>query len=365
MSQNYQRYQIILSENSAEFTMRGKKALGKCVLEAKGDCGKVSFSVQNLRPGVICNAYIVASDNISSAAIDIGRIIANEKGGAELKWECDANDVEGCGLALNAFNVAGMMVLDENIIRAPIIGHRDREVAWKNNLRLHVRAPAEVIKPQYEAGDIAPAEKVASPGIAIMEKDEIPSPPEPAAPPEFFETVEEGSAEKAFKDVAKKINDKLNELDNMTLEDVCETEAVSDTNSLSLSESEGAYLQNIFRNCSKIRPFKEQDSDFKWVRITPNELNFLPGDFKHLLDDYLIVAAYKKFNHLILGCKSQNNNVQIIFGMPDIYTKISIDSANVSGLAEFRSCDCEDTAEGKHGYWLKTAKYTIDKGFEF
>ncbi|MCL2564449.1 MAG: hypothetical protein FWE24_01390 [Defluviitaleaceae bacterium] len=366
MSQNYQRYQIILSENTTEFTMKGKKALGKCVLEAKGESGKVSFSVQNLKPGVICNAYIVSSDNVSGAAIDIGRIIVSDKGSAELKWECSADDVDGSGIALNAFNVAGMMILDGNAIKAPIVGHRDREVAWKNNLHIHSKklpetAYAEPIKDELPEND-------PEPNTLFLEKDEIPPPPEAVSPPEFFETLEEGAAEKTFKDMAKKINEKLSEIDNIT-EDNYKVEALSEADtpaeSVGLSESEMVNLQNIFVNCSKIRPFKEQDSDLQWVRITPNELNYLPDEFKHLKDDYLIVAAYKKFNHLILGYKNQDNISQIIFGMPDIYTKISKDSAHVSGLIEFSCCDCKDIEEGKHGYWLKTVSYRIDKEGDF
>ena len=374
MSQNYQRYQIILSENSAEFTMQGKKALGKCVLEAKGDSGKVIFGVQNLKPGVICNAYIVASDNVSGAAIDIGRIIVDEKGSAEIKWECSASDVDGSGIALNAFNVAGMMVLDENIVRAPIIGHKDKEVAWKNNLRLHSKRLMELTKADCEEDlEAEAAEQIEpeptrvnqEPTAVFLEKDEIPPPPEPEPLPEFFETLEEGSSERAFKDVARQINEKLNEIDTMTLEEAYKAAAEPISDNLSFSESEGIYLQSIFGNCSKIRPFKEQDDDIQWIRITPNELNFLPDDFKRFKEDNLITAAYKKFNHLILGCKNQDNNAQIIFGMPDIHSKIGEESAYVSGLTEFKCCDCGDIGEGKHGYWLKTMNYKIDKENQF
>ena len=137
MSQNYQRYQIILTETSPEFSVHGKKAFGKCMLEARGETGKVNFSIQNLKPGIICNAYIVAAGNDTNLAIHIGKILSNAAGNAEIKWECNANNVDESGLSLKAFNVAGVMIFGENVVNAPIMGYRDSEIMWKNNLRVH------------------------------------------------------------------------------------------------------------------------------------------------------------------------------------------------------------------------------------
>jgi len=398
MSQNYQRHQIILTESSAEFTSKGKKALGKCVLEAKDEFGKVSFSVSNLRANVICNAYIVAAGSASSSAISIGRVIADEKGNSGIKWECNANDVEGSGLKLSDFNVAGLMILDSNVISAPVIGHRDREVAWKNNLKVFKKSTeitqttpqndTEEIKedePQSDTAVEAEQEMVAKPEpkaseptepaetnvsfessiskIITLEKADIPSLEfvEISEPEEFFETVEEGPAEKIFKDVAMKINEKLNGVDKGPLKE--EPPAVErDVEILTMTKQTADGLENILRNCSKIRPFKDKDNDTQWVRITPGEIAFLPDGFKQLEKDYAVSSAYRKFNHLILGCKNYDDHLSISFGIPDIYSEVSMKSTDLLGFAGFFCCDSEEIKEGKHGYFLKTQKYYIDRG---
>ena len=393
MSQSYQRYQIILTEASPDFSVRGKKAFGKCILEARGDSGKISFNVQNLKPGIICNAYIAAADNGVGLAINIGRIIASDTGNAEIKWECSAGNVDNSGLPLKVFNVAGMMIFGENIVSAPIIGFKDGEVEWEKNLRVHsnntqnmenisdVSVEEQSVGPNPEESSEAPpiaqdeepiTEEPASPGelsqakpfiISLAEAATIlktanapPLPDTPAIPPEeFFETTEEGPAEKAFKDIANKINDKLNEIDALTSENPQEAENAPDYSIL--SDIENQHLQSIFQSCSKIRPFKNQDSDEEWVRITPNELNFLPDEFAHLHTNPLIISAYRKFNHLVLGRKQHSKRVDIAFGMPDIYAAAAEDHARAAGLMWFKCCDCEEILEGRHGYWLKIVKY--------
>jgi len=379
MSQNYQRYQVILTEASPELSVAGKKAFGKCVLEARGEAGKVSLSVQNLKPGAICNAYIVSSDNLTSSAISIGRVIANNSGSAEIKWECNAKDVDDSGLELRAFNVAGLMILDDNTEKAPILGFKDKEVAWRNNLRIHSKKPltmerveavttpiepppeqaplqnTETIPPVQNQQDDTPPVTLAKTPSFLEESVQLPPIPEPPPPEEFFETVEEGPAEKAFKDVASKINEKLNEINTLSLEGTYKIESPLDT--LSLAGPDLHYLRNIFQSYSKIRPFKSCEDNMQWVRITPNELGLLPEEFRSLHSDHLVGAAYKKYNHLILGHKNQDEHIHITFGMPDIYAESNVASASISGLTEFKCCDCEGELEGKHGYWLKTVKY--------
>ncbi|MDL2248075.1 hypothetical protein LJB89_00055 [Tyzzerella sp. OttesenSCG-928-J15] len=381
MSQNYQRYFMVLSEKSTEFTIRGKKALGKCILESKGGSGKVTFSVQNLKPGVICNAYIIAADNNSSIAIDIGRIIPDDKGKAEIKWECNSLNVEGSGLGLKDFNVAGMLSIKSESVNAPIIGYKDGEIIWRNNFKLHSKKPLEFEKVDATAENLpdevetkAETVKYAEPyEKEVAESESIfPSDPEEyenyradadssnerniaaAEPEQFFETIEEGPAEKKFKAVANKINEKLKEMDLFTLKGAYKPE--SEVRALGLVEADEVNM--IFRNCSKIRPFKEQEDALEWVRITPNEIAFMPEEFSYLHKDYTISTAYRKFSHLILGRKIGENVTEIIFGMPDIYTAENEKKASLSALANFKCCDCSEVLEGKHGYWLKKVSYS-------
>jgi len=134
-------------------------------------------------------------------------------------------------------------------------------------------------------------------------------------------------------------------------------EAVPNPEPPTLLAHEYQHLQNIFQHFSKIRPFKEQDENEEWVRITPNELNFLPKAFAHLHNDMRALTAYRKFNHLILGRKSYGEHVDIAFGMPDVYAVCNEEAVKTAGFVGFQNCDSEKPIEGAHGYWLLIATY--------
>jgi len=366
MSQNYQRYQIILTEKTSDFSAHGKKAFGKCILESKGEAVKVSFSVHNLKPASICNAYIVAVQSGESLAIDIGKLVANAAGIAELKWECRSiNNVDGSGLMLKDFNVAGMMILEGSTAKAPIVGYKSGEVSWRDNVRIYNKkniAPSSEPKPELEPISHATNADIAT-TPSFLENFEIPALPEypSVESEEFFETTQEGAAEKALKEVAHKINEKLNEMDALAFKEPQETESPQDTSQAPelshLLAHEYQHLQNIFQNFSKIRPFKTHDDNEEWVRITPNELNFLPKAFAHLHNDMRTLTAYKKFNHLILGRKNYGEYIDIAFGMPSVYAAHHEEAVKASGFVGFQNCDCEKPIEGAHGYWLSIVTY--------
>ena len=366
MPQSYQRYFMVLCETSAEFTMQGKKALGKCIIEVKGGNGKIIFSVQNIKPGNIHSAYIVAADGNSSTAVEIGRIAPDNSGLGQIKWECNANNVENSGIALENFNVAGLMKIEGANVTAPLVGYKNDEINWKNQLKLHIKRDVSTAPPFDDKPHVEPPTDTAE--TLPRPEDEPTYPPstyeEPeilyaTAPEDFFETAEEGAAEKTFKLMAQKINEKLTEIDALELEGAYKADGETAALSISLETTEN--INMIFRNCSKIRLFKHIQADTEWVRITPNELAYLPLEYESLQKDLFISDAYKKFGHLILGRTSTAESVVITLGVPDIYDKKTEKMASFSGLSSFACCDCGDILEGKHGYRLKSSRYLFTR----
>ena len=363
MPNNYKRYFITLSEASSEFSMQGKKALGKCIIEAKNTSGKIIFSVQNIKPDNVYGAYIVAAEKGASTAVEIGRIAPDTYGRGQIKWECDAIDVEGSGAPLTSFNVAGLMIINGSNVTAPLVGTRDINIIWKNNIKLHSKRNPD---PSPSTDEIfkVPDEPLNQP---IPEPDAAPEPelhketeaPYESLPENFFETIEEGSAEKMFKDMAKKINEKLSEPDGLELEGIYRDDMAADIHKIGPEKAEE--INMTFRNCSKIRPFKENPSGLEWVRITPNELIYLPDEYALLQKDSFISALYKRFGHLILGRKAGGHALHIALGLPDVYDKANEKNAYYSGFGGFTCCDSGDILEGKHGYWLKESKHILDK----
>ena len=394
MPSSYQRYFMALSESSNEFTMEGKKALGKCIIEAKGSNGKVILSVQNIKPERIYSAYIIAANESSSTAIEIGRIIPDLNGHGQTKWECNANNVENSGIALGSFNVAALMSVAPNsllvvapLVNAPLVGYKDGEINWKNELKIHSQksalstpaadampsqapAPAEgkLLEPSSEQMKKTPVHESERLGFAplidhsksstLANNHGFSQPMEESSANDFFETIEEGSAEKTFKLMAQKINEKLSEIDALELEGAYKADSENTMLSMSLEIAEG--LNMIFRNCSKIRPFKEIRADTQWIRITPNELIYLPKEYEYLQKDLFISEAYKKYGHLILGRKHEAETTAITLGLPDVYDKKNEKNASFSDLSEFLCCDCSDLLEGKHGYWLKSLRFGVN-----
>lgn len=128
----YSRSFIALEQDSPDYTMLGKKALGKTIIECNQGKGKVLMSVSGLRPEVMYKAYIVSADEKESSGVHIGNILVDVKGNGELKFETNADDVKGTGINLKDFNISCLMLDKANGPITPLVGYKNEKMLWKS-----------------------------------------------------------------------------------------------------------------------------------------------------------------------------------------------------------------------------------------
>jgi hypothetical protein len=112
-------------------------------------------------------------------------------------------------------------------------------------------------------------------------------------------------------------------------------------------------LDEIFRNNIEITPFDTKTEDVQWVRISLREPIFLSIDYRSIANHPLIIAAYKKYNHLILGQTTNNGRIEYILGVPGIFESQYVNTLRQLGFTQFKTVvDSGVLRPGDYGYWL-------------
>lgn len=133
MAKRYFREFIIMKENNSDYSIQGKSAVGKCILEIKDDTGKIMFTVSNLKPEVVYRAYIISSGEDRSRGVHIGNIVVNQSGNGTLKYEGDAENILNTGLKVSEINSVSIIIFKSDGMITPLIGYKNEEIPWKHN----------------------------------------------------------------------------------------------------------------------------------------------------------------------------------------------------------------------------------------
>jgi hypothetical protein len=147
-------------------------------------------------------------------------------------------------------------------------------------------------------------------------------------------------------------SDALN-YEKLRSEEIRSTVVITDEEFLALqSKSLKIDIHFTMQNNVKMQPFKKQNKDVSWVRISLDELIHLPVDIWEFINSPFIVSAYKKYKHLILG-EVKDSPKEYYLGVPEQYLDEDKTVAIELGFFQFKCCDDSKEKVGMHGYWLK------------
>ena len=119
-------------------------------------------------------------------------------------------------------------------------------------------------------------------------------------------------------------------------------------------------LEAIFDSNIEITPFESKSSGTKWVRVSLREPVYLPIEYRLLMNHPFIIAAYKKYNHFIMGQIINKDKTEYVFGVPGIYEPQYISSAHQMGFTQFKTVvESHELRPNDYGYWL-TPLYTLN-----
>ena len=377
---NYHRYFIPLTPDSKGYEQSGKEPLGRCILEDRGKTGKLSLWVQDLKAEAAYKIVLILSEAGQYTGVSLGSLYVDGKGKGEFKSEFDLLSLAN-GQELSRVCAVAVMTGSGELV-CPLTGYKDSPVLWKNHFTMlngenknRNKITPDVSAPSDKENDTARVRPVTEPTgqQPVPDKEEVcetgtpPDPggvsvPEPNMDPlqaeetcdtqegdyeyepdvdEYFEYFEDGFN-------AYKNSDGTEEDTRLSEEEIPENIRQDEIDYEILSN-----LKEVFENNIDITPFEQKSADEKWVRISLREPVYLPVEYRLLMNHPLIIAAYKKFNHLILGRMADEGRTQYILGVPGIYEPQYGNAVRQMGFTQFKT-----VLEGKglnpndYGYWL-------------
>jgi len=353
---SYKRNFVTLKEKDAGFSLKGS-ALGRCIIESKGDKGKISVSVQNLKPEIMYKACLISSNGDGVTGITLGSIPVDKNGKGELKVDVDTQSVNESGIDLSSFQIITVMVSDKEGMLAPLEGYTGKEIAWQRNFKEPKKQDKKEIvteeliaEPESEveskAPDDANTESSSQDDTELTQEPELiqeselqqePEPqqePTPQPIPIIEETVEQQTPNHTTVPVENKI-------------EVMPHSTAASIKNYTLNDE----IEKMLLNNTKIIPFKSQVKDFRWVRISLKETIHLPVNFWGLINDPFIVSSFKKHGHLILGVCGEHQK-EYLLGIPDVYNHKNKTRANTKGFVQFKCCENVPPKENEGGYWI-------------
>lgn len=154
----YQRIFVTLQQDRQDYSIDGRKAMGRCVIETRGSAGKLSIYVQGLKPEVIYKLYLIATEGDTSRGLPVAIVPVDAKGKGELRFEFNAENVGGSSMGVSDFSAVAIIVPSEKGVLPVLTGFMEDEISWENNFvditketRREVLAAEKTAEPEIEA----------------------------------------------------------------------------------------------------------------------------------------------------------------------------------------------------------------------
>lgn len=365
MSRSYYRAFLPIKQERSDYSLSGREALGKAIIEAKGNAGKISVAVQDVKPNNKFEVCLIANVSNEYIGVNIGKIFIDERGKGVCKQEFDADDVNKSGIEIESFTITALISPKEGELIVPFVGYKNESAAWKVNFKYftEIKPPEVAVAEVEEAAEDVTIE-AAEEAIIAEEKPEFADVPteepiaaEEAAEDRKTEATEEESVEtteaeesvieeeqkadinphEKFKEIARKFSEKLEELKPV---DKQESEPIDEE------------IEKLFETNTVMYPFQQRKSDVTWVRISPRNLLKLPPEFNRHANCPLVLNGFRSFKHLIFGKCCQHGVTKFLLGVPDIYYEHKKQPASDHGFLKFECCDGGEIFNGAYGYWV-------------
>ncbi len=347
----YSRVFFTLMQESLGYGNKGHTPTGRVILEKRGGECKITLTLQDLKPETNYKLYIMSSSE-GFSGIEVGNVIVDERGKAELKKELSMKAMEESAITIDKVDIIGIAVVNKSEHTWVMAGYKGEVIRFKDKFN-EVRKNTEYMPEPIKLEPVVETELELEPQ---PQPQPAPQPEPKARAEEFFDDIvsepkelpkpEDESKHISFMNIAKKLNKEIEELEGYL--------KINPQNETANPQSP---LEVIFMNHPKMEPFKnsgnKEFSEIKWVRISPRELITLPLNHWKYMNESFIWSAYRKYKHLILG-EGTNKDEQkfYILGVPDIYKNEQNVYANRLGFKNFKTCDEHTTRENNHGYWV-------------
>ncbi|MCL2287053.1 MAG: DUF6128 domain-containing protein [Firmicutes bacterium] len=144
----YSRSFMPLLNEAKGYDFKGLPPTGRCILEERGNTGKLKMWVQDLRPETKYEIYLVFEQERQHIGLCIGQFDVGTKGRAELRRDILPEDLHN--FILKEIVAVAVIAADADSIVSPLCGYRNAQVPWRHNFRVWEKdaiAPPRATKP--------------------------------------------------------------------------------------------------------------------------------------------------------------------------------------------------------------------------
>ena len=179
---SYSRFFMPLAEESKGYDFKGRTPTGRCIVEERGNMGKLSLLVQDLKPQTKYGIYLIFTENRNHVGLCMGPLDVDTKGKAEIRR--DITDLHN--FALKEIVAVAVIATDSGAtgVVSPLCGYKDNVVAWRHGFEVYTEKTEEPPpeEPQIEElqAEEPPAEE---PQIEEPQIEEPPAEEPPVAMP--------------------------------------------------------------------------------------------------------------------------------------------------------------------------------------
>ena len=315
---SYIRFHMPLYNESSGYDFKGRKPTGRCLLEQKNTCAKLSLWVQDLRPQTMYKAYLIFPAGNKYAGISIATVSADERG--KIEKRCEIHRDQLLGSVINDVVAMAIIHNENGSFNAPLCGYRNEKVSWITSFYEKKSEPEPTPEPVVEFEPVIEAEPTVEPEPVI----EL----EPTVEPEPVVELE--------------------------LEPVVEPEPTVESEPESALSPPAHFTEPPnFSTLPLMTPFARGINDgIQWVRCTTAHKIIPPVTHPNLFNEPFVTASYEEYSHFILGEITEEDITEYIIGIPGVFSVEEQKKAELIGFEEFRCYEDIPPVDGEFGYWL-------------
>ena len=173
---SYARIFMPLGCEAKGYEFKGRPPAGRCVVESRGNGGKLSLWAQDLKPETRYGIYLMFSSGGRYPGVFMGALNVDAKGKGEAKQDIETAILKGFLLE----DIIGVAVIatDAPGVASPLCGYRENPVSWRYGFYAVEKEPAPKKKPE----EIQDSDKM--PDVSFEPKPEPVPEPVPTPKPD-------------------------------------------------------------------------------------------------------------------------------------------------------------------------------------
>lgn len=153
-NRRYDKVFLMLRQETAGYGVGQRAPWGSCVMEIKNGTGRVSLTIQGLRPihrGRYA-VYAMAGEKEKQTDFFCGVLVPDTAGHAELKWDFNPDQLEGKAMTAEELNVVAILAEADGGFSAPLTAYFGSRVEWRayfkgvSNKREPIKEPIKELK---------------------------------------------------------------------------------------------------------------------------------------------------------------------------------------------------------------------------